>query len=81
MPTSSVKSMRNWTSYEVLFLGYDALNRPIRVDPEDRKIHTHVIGASGGGKSKSLEWMIRGDLKNRQGFVCSTPAARSTTTW
>jgi len=56
-----------------LFLGYDACGRPIRIDPEDRKIHTHVIGASGGGKSKFLEWMIRGDLKNRQGFALLDP--------
>src|SRR5882724_9607781 len=56
-----------------LFLGYDACGRPIRIDPEDRKIHTHVIGASGGGKSKFLEWMIRGDLQNRQGFALLDP--------
>src|SRR5580698_6050107 len=56
-----------------LFLGHDALNRPIRLDTEDRKIHTHVIGASGSGKSKFLEWMIRGDLQNRQGFALLDP--------
>jgi hypothetical protein len=56
-----------------MVLGYDALKRPIRLDPEDRKIHMHVIGASGGGKSKFLEWMIRGDLKNRQGFCLLDP--------
>jgi hypothetical protein len=56
-----------------LFLGYDVCGRRIRLNPEDRKIHTHVIGASGGGKSKFLEWMIRGDLKNRQGFCLLDP--------
>jgi len=56
-----------------LLLGYDALNRPIRLDPEDRKTHCHVIGSSGSGKSKFLEWMIRGDLKNRQGFALLDP--------
>ncbi len=56
-----------------LFLGYDARKRPIRLKPDDRKIHMHVIGSSGSGKSKFLEWMMRGDLKNRQGFCLIDP--------
>ncbi|MBI3356828.1 MAG: DUF87 domain-containing protein [Nitrospirae bacterium] len=56
-----------------LFLGYDARGRPIHLDPDDRKIHMHVIGSSGSGKSKFLESMIRGDLKNRQGFCLIDP--------
>src|SRR3990167_2885796 len=56
-----------------LFLGYDALARPIRLNPEERKSHMHVIGSSGSGKSKFLEWMMRGDLANRQGFCLIDP--------
>src|ERR1700722_16777400 len=56
-----------------LFLGYDGKKRPIRLKPEDRKIHMHVIGSSGSGKSRFLEWMMRGDLKNRQGFCLVDP--------
>jgi type IV secretory pathway VirB4 component len=56
-----------------LFLGYDVRQKPIRLDPDDRKIHMHVIGSSGSGKSRFLEWMIRGDLKNRQGFCLIDP--------
>jgi hypothetical protein len=56
-----------------LFLGYDARKKPIRLDPDDRKIHMHVIGSSGSGKSRFLEWMIHGDLKNRQGFCLIDP--------
>ena len=58
---------------KALHLGYDATKRAIRLRPEDRKTHMHVIGSSGSGKSKFLEWMIRGDLKNRQGFCLIDP--------
>ena len=56
-----------------LFLGYDARGKPIRLKPDDRRIHMHVLGSSGSGKSRFLEWMIRGDLKNRQGFCLVDP--------
>src|SRR5579883_3211149 len=56
-----------------LFLGYDGRGKPIRLKPEDRKIHMHVIGSSGSGKSRFLEWMMRGDLRNRQGFCLIDP--------
>jgi len=56
-----------------LFLGYDAAGRRIRLTSDDRKTHMHVIGSSGSGKSKFLEWMIRGDLRNRQGFCLIDP--------
>jgi hypothetical protein len=56
-----------------LFLGYDALKRQVRLMPDQRKIHMHVIGSSGSGKSKLLEWMMRGDLRNRQGFCLIDP--------
>jgi len=56
-----------------LFLGYDALERPLHLDGGDRRIHMHVIGASGSGKSKFLEWIIRQDIENRQGFCLIDP--------
>src|SRR5437016_6267329 len=56
-----------------LHLGYDAAGRPLILSPDERKTHMHVIGSSGSGKSKFLEWMIRGDLKNRQGFALLDP--------
>jgi Helicase HerA, central domain/TraM recognition site of TraD and TraG len=61
------------TFVKPLFLGYDARGRPIRLKPEDREIHMHVLGSSGSGKSRFLEWMIRGDLRNRQGFCLVDP--------
>lgn len=56
-----------------LHLGFDAADRPLRLLPENRKTHMHVIGSSGSGKSKFLEWMNRGDLRNRQGFALLDP--------
>src|SRR5437762_1294346 len=56
-----------------LTLGYDAQGKPIRLKPDDRKTHMHVIGASGSGKSKFLESLMRGDLRNRQGFCLIDP--------
>lgn len=56
-----------------LLLGYDALSRPVNLDPDDRKAHMHIIGSSGSGKSKFMEWMMRGDLANRQGFCLLDP--------
>jgi len=32
------------------------------------KTHKHVIGGSGAGKSKFLEWLIRQDVKSGKGF-------------
>jgi Helicase HerA, central domain/TraM recognition site of TraD and TraG len=58
---------------KTLHLGYDAQRRPVRLDPDDRKTHMHVIGSSGSGKSKFLEYMIRGDINNRQGFALLDP--------
>lgn len=56
-----------------LFLGYDVAGQPINLTPDNRLTHTHIIGSSGSGKSKFIEWMMRGDLQNRQGFCLLDP--------
>lgn len=56
-----------------LHIGYDALGRPLQLAPDDRKTHMHIIGSSGSGKSKFMEWMMRGELANRQGFCLIDP--------
>jgi hypothetical protein len=56
-----------------LHLGYNAGGESVRLNPADRNTHMHVIGSSGSGKSKFLEWMIRGDLRNHQGFCLIDP--------
>ncbi len=56
-----------------LFLGFDALGRHIRLTPEERKAHMYTIGGTRFGKSKLMEWMMRQDLRNRQGFCLIDP--------
>lgn len=56
-----------------ILLGHDAAGRRLELSPEEREAHMHVIGASGSGKSKFLELMIRADLDNRQGFCLIDP--------
>jgi hypothetical protein len=56
-----------------LHIGYAANGAPVRLNSADRKIHMHVIGSSGSGKSKFLEWMMRGDLRSDQGFCLLDP--------
>lgn len=55
------------------FIGFDALGGKIRLSAEERRAHMHVIGSSGSGKSKLLEWLMRGDLRARQGFCLVDP--------
>ena len=58
-----------------LLLGFeqpDAGERPRRLflDPETRRsTHSWIVGSTGSGKSKFLEWMIRGDILAGQGLM------------
>lgn len=56
-----------------LFIGFDAQGKKIYLTPEDRATHMHIIGSSGSGKTKFMEWMIRGDIKNNQGLCLIDP--------
>jgi hypothetical protein len=50
-------------------IGQDANGRRMLITPELRKsTHLHVIGGSGTGKSKFLEWLIRKDIREGHGF-------------
>ncbi|MDQ6759600.1 MAG: type IV secretion system DNA-binding domain-containing protein [Acidobacteriota bacterium] len=54
-------------------LGHDGAGRPIRLGAEERACHVHIVGAAGSGKTKLLEWMMRGDLRDGQGFALLDP--------
>jgi hypothetical protein len=44
-----------------------------KIREEDRKIHFYVVGASGTGKSKFLEFLIRQDVEKGNGFGVIDP--------
>jgi hypothetical protein len=56
-----------------LVLGHGPDEKEIQLSPDDRQAHAHVIGSSGSGKSKFLEWMMRQDLRGGQGFCLIDP--------
>jgi DNA helicase HerA-like ATPase len=56
-----------------LILGLDPDKRPISISARARLEHTHVIGASGGGKSKFLEHCILQDIAMGHGVCLVDP--------
>lgn len=52
-----------------IVLGYKANGEPMILRPEVRQsTHMHVIGGSGKGKSKFLQWMIERDIREGNGL-------------
>jgi hypothetical protein len=52
-----------------IHIGQNASDQPLYITPELRRsTHMHIIGGSGTGKSKFLEWIIRKDIRERQGL-------------
>ena len=79
------------TAREVLDEQFESLrsNYPLRVArgaedslylrEEERENHLHIIGTTGEGKSKFLEWLIRGDIDNGNGLCFLDPSDRGDT--
>ena len=53
--------------------GEDGDGRRVCVSPEQRSMHLHVIGATGRGKSRFLEQLIRQDIRHRHGLCLIDP--------
>lgn len=52
-----------------IYIGLNANKKPVSITPEMRQnTHMHVIGGSGKGKSKFLEWLIRKDIREGHGL-------------
>lgn len=53
-----------------MMLGNDRAGRKVALTAEQRKNHTHILGSTGTGKSKFLEYMIRQDVFNKKAGLC-----------
>jgi len=63
-------------SHNALHLGNHALGKkpqPVFLTEEARRAHMHIIGGSGVGKSKLLEYMIRQDIQGGKGLCLIDP--------
>lgn len=56
-----------------LLLGFGKDKQRVYINEETRSWHMHVIGSTGTGKSKFLEWMIRGDILAGNGLCLIDP--------
>lgn len=55
-------------------IGYNALNgKPVSITEDDRATHMHIIGTTGAGKSKEIEWLIRQDILKNRGVCLVDP--------
>ena len=58
---------------DAIVLGKDALGHPVFLPERPRLEHAHVIGTTGGGKSKFIEHCIRQDIANGSGVCVVDP--------
>lgn len=49
--------------------------RKVWLSERDRSTHMQIVGATGAGKSKMMEWMIREDILSRRGICLIDPHA------
>ena len=56
-----------------LELGKSTDGKKVVLPREDRKLHTHIIGAPRRGKSRLMEHMIRTDISNGDGLLLLDP--------
>lgn len=69
--------MAQWRRKKDLWLGASTQHKggKLYLTERDRATHMHIIGATGVGKSKMLEWMLRQDILDRRGVCLIDPHA------
>lgn len=58
-----------------ILIGHTPHGDAVRIPDAARKTHIHAVGATGSGKSKALELMIRNDIEAGNGFCLIDPNA------
>lgn len=63
------------SKYEEILIGRHAFGKAhsVLLKDEARRMHTHIIGGSGTGKSKLMEYMLRQDIRNGKGVCLLDP--------
>lgn len=56
---------------------YRGKERTVAMNEDDRRRHMYVVGKTGSGKSKLLEWMILQDIRNGKGLAFLDPHGQS----
>lgn len=72
---AALTSANSSVAHQGVVLGVDALRRSrrIAIDVEDMRFHTHVLGATGTGKSTLLSQMIRQDIAAKRCAIVVDP--------
>jgi len=67
-------AVRPQASRDAVLIGENAMNgKCVFLSEDDRKVHMHIIGGSGAGKSKLMEHMIRSDIDRGRGLCLLDP--------
>ncbi len=67
------------TNYELHSLGTSTEEGALWISEEERESHMHIIGTTGEGKSRFIEYLIRNDIKNGNGVCFLDPSENGDT--
>jgi hypothetical protein len=68
------------SNHPVISLGYSSLGEQFLTE-EERESHVHILGTTGEGKSKLIEYLIRYDVDNGHGLLLLDPSDNGDTAY